>query len=227
MRFTSRGLAAIVAALIPIGSLGVIGAGTALAAPGGPAGHPAPGVLGPDDPVREESESHLHRQGQHAPRAPVVTGRHHHPGRPAVCRLPERSRPAGRGQHQRKHRQYGGRVHRRAATWCASGSCTASATASPPTRRPGCHRDHQRGPELQLVHDRAWTSRAHGTGAALHLQPRALPHHGGTDTISIYQGGRSSLSASAPGTIGAAAPERPPSAVYQVFTAQGGTASPP
>ena len=45
---------------------------------------------------------------------------------------------------------------------------------------------------------------------------RPLPHHGGTDAISFYNG-QMLISASAPGTTGAAAPNGSYPAVYSVF----------
>jgi hypothetical protein len=53
-------------------------------------------------------------------------------------------------------------------------------------------------------------------GTAVHYSyNKALPHHGGTDAISFYQG-KMLISASAPGTTGAAAPNAAYPAVYAV-----------
>ncbi|HEY0717271.1 MAG TPA: hypothetical protein VGD68_06610 [Streptosporangiaceae bacterium] len=214
MRFTSRSLAAVVAALIPIGALGAAGAGAALAAPGGPAtaaGQPAfsartilsgtalshafaaPGgthhehLSSPDDITRFGHELFAAFQNGVGPQG--------------------QASPSGNTDSTVVEFTTGGHVVRQ---WDLHGKCD------------GLTADPQAGVVIATVNEDLHSSLytiAPGARPARQVQHytyrEALPHHGGTDAISIYHG-EIFISASAPGTTGPAAPDAAYPAVYRV-----------
>jgi hypothetical protein len=214
MRFSSRGVAAVVAALIPIGTLGAMGAGSALAATGGPAGHPAPAfsartilsggnlshtfsvsgkehsehLSSPDDITRLNGKLFVTFQNGVGPQGQASTSGN------ADSTIVEFT-SAGHVVHQ----------------WDLHGKCDGL-TADPHAKVVIATVNEDLNSSLYTI--------APGARPASQVQHYAyskspLPHNGGTDAISIYHG-QILISASAPGTTGAAAPNATYPAVYQV-----------
>ncbi len=214
MRFTSRGLAAIVAALIPIGALGALGAGTALAAPGGPAGHPAPAfsartiLSGHNLSHTFAAKGSPHHEHLSSPDdITTLDGKLFVAFQNGVGPQGQAS-PSGNTDSTVVEFTAGGRVVRQ---WELHGKCD------------GLTADPRAGVVIATVNEDLNSSLftiapgARPAGQVQHYAySEALPHHGGTDAISVYHG-RIFISASAPGTTGAAAPNAAYPAVYQVL----------
>lgn len=225
MRFTPRGLAAIVAALIPIGALAAASAGTALAAPGGPAGHQAGHTVGhqaghgaPAFSARTILSGHnlshtfttkgsQHREHLSSPDDITALG-----GRLFVAfqnGVGAQGEASTSGNTDSTVVEFtpGGRVLRQ---WDLRGKCD------------GLTADRQARMVIATVNEDLHSSLytitpgARPSGQVQHYTyNQTLPHHGGTDAISVYRG-KILISASAPGTTGAAAPNAAYPAVYQV-----------
>ena len=121
--------------------------------------------------------------------------------------------PQGQPSTTGNHEQHDRRVQparRRGNQWDVVGKCDGL-TADP--RYAAGHRDRQRGRELEPVSDRPAT--VPGRVVALSRITSRCPPTEGTDAIKIYHG-LVLISASAPGTTGAAAPQPNYPAVYGV-----------
>ena len=148
------------------------------------------------------------RQG--APRSVDQARRHHDDRREALRRFPERGRPAGAGQHRREpdstiveFAPNGTVIHQ----WDVRGKCDGL-TADPYNGQVIATVNEDANSSLYSIHP--WD------GQVRHYwYSQPLPHHGGTDAISFYNG-QMLISASAPGTSGAAAPNAAYPAVYSV-----------
>ena len=207
MRFTSRGLAAIVAALIPIGALGAAGAGTALAAPGAPAFSARTILSGHNLSHTFTAKGSQHQEHLSSPDDITALG-----GRLFVAfqnGVGPQGEASTSGNTDSTVVEFtpGGHVLRQ---WDLHGKCD------------GLTADPQAGAVIATVNEDlnsslyTITPGARPSGQVQHYTyNETLPHHGGTDAISVYRG-KILISASAPGTTGAAAPNAAYPAVYQV-----------
>lgn len=207
MRFRHKGLAAAAAAL----PLGALGAGTALAAP---AHHTAPGYRA-TTVLSGESLTHTFTT------ASGTSGREHltKPDDITVLRgvlyVAFQNGVGAQGEASTDGNPDSTVVAftsggKRVGQWDLRGKCDGLA-ADPGTGKVIATVNEDANSSLYTIDPGAWRG-----GQVQHYSyNEPLPHHGGTDAISVYHG-QLLISASAPGTTGAAAPNPAYPAVYTV-----------
>jgi len=208
MRFRSKGLVAAVAMAVP---LGVSGGGTAFAAT---AHHPAPGyrvatVLSGQS-LAHRFTTAAGKAGQEHLALPdditVLHGVFYVAFQNGVGPQGQASTDGNRDSTIVAFTRWGKRV----AQWDLRGKCDGL-TADPLTGQVIATVNEDANSSLYTIDPGAWRG-----GQIQHYSyNEPLPHHGGTDAISVYHG-QLLISASAPGTTGAAAPNPAYPAVYTV-----------
>jgi hypothetical protein len=207
MRFRSKGLVAAVAAAVPLGALG---AGTALAVPAHAAsGYRATTVLSGQSlshrfttAAGQEGHEHLTKPDD----ITVLRGVLYVAFQNGVGAQGEPSTDGNRDGTVVAFTSRGKRV----GQWDLRGKCDGL-TADPPAGKVIATVNEDANSSLFTIDPDAW--RGGQVGHYSYNEP--LPHKGGTDAISVYHG-QLLISASAPGTTGAAAPNAAYPAVYGV-----------
>jgi len=209
MRFRYRSLAAAVAAAVPLGALG---AGTALAAP---APHLAPGyqaktILSGQDLTHTYTTASGKSATEHLTKPDDITvlrGILYVAFQNGVGAQGEPSTDGNLDSTVVAFTSWGKKV----GQWDLRGKCDGL-TANPWTGKVVATVNEDNNSSLYTIDPDAWRG---GQVQHYSYNKQPLPHHGGTDAISVYHG-QLLITASAPGTTGAAAPNAAYPAVYTV-----------